>query len=762
MKKLNSFLSLLLLLFTVSVFGQTRVYAPALSLPEDGEIGVAPNVVLDWKAVTGGTLEVMYELQLADNADFNNAITFPKTDLTSAEMNELSFGNTYYWRVKAYDGDDVSDWSEEWSFSVASTVELDQPSDGAMTYAQVNISWNELSGLNKYQIQIDTSYIWNNVVIPSSDDIFGSYIVDENNMWVVGDNGAVLHFDGSSWNIVDAGTTEALNSIYFVDASTGFACGANGTVLSYDGSAWTSLDAGTTENLNAVAFADADNGYFVGDGGTIVKYASGTFTIEEAFDGTSTITKDFYGIDVIAADNYWACGKGKYILNYDGSAWSGSVEGGKDHYDVAANSATDIWVSSKTGRINHFNGTEWTEISGIVTKDLYSIAFSGTTGYAVGKSGTMLSYDGNEWSQITSGTASNLNCISLFGDYGIAGGDGAALINKAGEGFNSPFAKTLDVIKDSNNVDVNNLLFGKTFYYRIRGIHSADTTDWSSAKAFTTYAFPELESPSDGASNQALEIVFEWTEYTGVTRYYIEVSNTEDFSSSLNYISDSNSVSINGFNFSETYYWRVRAQHPDDLSDWTEAYSFNTVDAITLVSPEDNATGVVRSVNFSWEEVLGAPNYQISYAKSDDFSDAETFMTEKASYQVLSPLDEKETYYWKVRGIAGLDTSSWSPVWMFQIEGPDAINDNFNESSVKVYPNPSNGTFNLELNSSETSDYSVSITDISGKVIETREISAQNGNNIISFGNNNDLEAGVYLVNIKKGDAIVTKRLFVK
>ena len=73
MKRLFSIFSLIILFSSASLYSQERIYAPSLFLPEDTEVGVAPNVILDWNAVTGGTLDITYELQLADNADFNDS-----------------------------------------------------------------------------------------------------------------------------------------------------------------------------------------------------------------------------------------------------------------------------------------------------------------------------------------------------------------------------------------------------------------------------------------------------------------------------------------------------------------------------------------------------------------------------------------------------------------------------------------------------------------------------------------------------------------
>jgi len=737
------------------------VYAPSLTFPEDAETGLAPNVNLDWDAVTGETLMVLYELQLAFDIDFTDAITFPKTEITSSEMTDLIFGATYFWRVKAYDGDDVSDWSDIRSFVVTNSVIMKLPSDASMVYSNPNITWEEMTGILKYQIQIDTSYIWNSVMIDATDDIFGSFILDENNQWIVGDDGLIMHFDGTDWSTIDAGVTETLNDIYFVDASNGFIVGDGGTFLMFDGTTWNSVVSGVTKNLSGVSFVDASNGYMVGDDGLILKYTSGTFTTEVATDGSGNdITKDFYDVAVIDANNYWACGKSKYIINYDGTAWTGGTVGGKDHYVMWFINASDGWVGSKDGRLQHFDGTEWTEIQ-TEADDMFGISFDGPIGYAVGKNGDMITYDGSEWKQITSGSSETLNTIYLKDGFGIAAGDAGTLINKAGEGFNSPYSKIISVIPDSTNYDMANLLFDNSFYYRMRGMHSLDTSAWSGAKSMTTYSYPEPEYPGDGSNDEQLELVFEWSEYSGVTRYYIEISQYEDFNQSLNYISDSNSILLRDFGFGEEYFWRVKAEHAEDISPWSATVDFTTINTITLLAPENNATNVSQCPRYTWEEVLGASGYEVYIDIDENFNDPNIFIADDAFLQCQGAMESNISYFWKVRGISGLDTSNWSPVWTFEIEGV-GINDLFNEKSLDIYPNPSKGIFTIDINSIDVATYQISIIDISGKEILHTEFNCQQGSNQMKLNLSDKLTNGVYMVNVKRDNTIVNKRLLIK
>ena len=82
MKNIYSLFTLLLMFISISVVGQSRIYAPDLRAPEDGDAEQNPNVILDWDAVTGQDA-VTYEAQLATQEDFSDAVTYPRTDLSA-------------------------------------------------------------------------------------------------------------------------------------------------------------------------------------------------------------------------------------------------------------------------------------------------------------------------------------------------------------------------------------------------------------------------------------------------------------------------------------------------------------------------------------------------------------------------------------------------------------------------------------------------------------------------------------------------------
>ena len=352
----NIYLVVLSLLLSASIsFGQNRVYAPELQTPENGAIDQMPQVVLNWYAVTGVGLNIQYEVQLSTDDAFTNPVVFPLTELTALNAVNLMFGNTYYWRVRAYDEEGVSDWSEIWSFSIITSVVIKSPTDGSVVEPQVAVEWNEVTGADFYQILVDTLYSWKKEYTGISGDINATFVVDANNYGGVGEDGLVFYYDGT-WNVGESGTTNDLLGVYFVDANNGWAVGKSGTVVHFDGNIWLPVDIGATKELRGVFFADDANGWIVGKSGVIYYFDGTSWTAQ-----TSGTTKDLNAVWAVSPTDVWAGGKSGTMVHFDGTAWSVDTPGSKDFMGLWFNASNDGWAVGKSGRVAHYDGTAWTE-----------------------------------------------------------------------------------------------------------------------------------------------------------------------------------------------------------------------------------------------------------------------------------------------------------------------------------------------------------------------------------------------------------------
>jgi len=757
MKKIYSILSLLLVM-SFALSAQTKIYAPTLLSPANEENGMMPDVVLDWLAVTGITLDITYEAQLSTTSDFVDAITFPRTEFTSEQMSELKFGTLYFWRVRAFDGEEASDWSETWSFRITwSPVLTSVPSDGSMVYVNPVVSWKAMTGINKYQFQIDTSYAWHQGVSGVTSALNSTYIVNEADIWAVGDGGKVLHNDGSGWSTVESGVTEDLNDVWFVDATHGYAVGAAGTVIFYDGSSWSAQTSGTSAELFGVSFADATSGVAVGAGGVVTIYSNGVWTA-----GTGGTSSDIYDVAAVSENNVWACGKDKLIYHFDGTSWTSEAYGTKDFYAISFQDENNGWVVGKLGAIFHYDGATWYQqfISTTVNKDLLGVSVKDYKGYAVGKSGTILSFEGG-WSLVTSATTTDLNSVHVYGDnFGNIVGASGIVIEKTDEGFNSPALKNYSIgVNGGDTIEVANLRFGQTYYYHLRAIHGNDTSAWSQIKSMTTQPTVELVSPGDGETVD-MAFLLTWSKYEGVVDFVVEIDTQENFPSPQVFTSDTATLGLVSDYFGTEYFWRVAGRHSLDQSDWSEAFSLIIKDMVTLTSPVDGAVNVNSCPKFIWEPIVGSPGYQVMVSKSSDFTDPMISETDEPQLQCVSQMERNTTYYWKVRGTTPVDTSSWSAVSSFTTEGYIGINEYLNGEAISVYPNPNSGQFTITMESYSSETYDIQVADLAGRVVYSSVVSLVPGENKVSI-ELTDLKQGMYSINISKGDESITKKVLI-
>jgi len=92
------------------------------------------------------------------------------------------------------------------------------------------------------------------------------WMADSSEGWVVGDGGVVRHTTngGSTWPTESSGTTEGLLGVWGFSNSDVFAVGANGTIIHWDGVAWSAQTSGTSEWLRAIWGSHGNRVYAVG------------------------------------------------------------------------------------------------------------------------------------------------------------------------------------------------------------------------------------------------------------------------------------------------------------------------------------------------------------------------------------------------------------------------------------------------------------------------------------------------------------------
>ena len=759
MKRIFITTLLLSLAGLLTLNAQERVYTPSLSLPENGAIDQMPDVILDWDAVTGGNTGIIkYDIQLDTDPALASPENFETEFLSGIQMEPLVFGETYYWRVRAKDGSNVSDWSDIWSFRVIRRVLLSGPADASTQSTDVEFAWNEVTGITEYDLQIDQTYYWNAVNSGQTGNLLGIAVVDATHAWAVGAGGLVLFFDGTSWTEQESSITTDISSVSFTDANNGWAVGKGGKIIYFNGTSWAAQTSGTTSDLFGVHMLDANNGWAVGKGGVVLFYNGSGWTTQY------TATKDLNKVFAVDATHVWAVGKSGLIIYFKGSSWSPQDTGGtiKEFMNVGFGSASDGWAVGKTGFMMHFDGNVWTEYSQeLSNKDLNGIYFvSPDNAWIVGKSGTVFQYDGIDWFSQTGGTTSNLNAVGFSGTTGFIAGDAGVLIAYNDNAFSNPIAITIPAGTLTDTV--SEFPFGETFFWRMRCKHATSTSEWSGARSFLTQSTVELDKPNNHAVDQNLDVELRWDIYSDAVTYEIEIDDNNDFSSPIFLSSLDNTIDAEELHFGVKYYWRARALHTSDISDWSEVWDFTTVNTIELTSPADNSVDVNLSPLLDWEEVTGISNYYIELSDRLDFTTLVVSTTAPADQSnVIVPLllDKDKLYYWRVRAENGLDFSGWSPIWKFTTIPPVGISEPSFSSLFSIYPNPAINIVNIDVKASKT--LKVTISDVLGYNVAEQEIIAGNDHPTIPV-DVSSLKEGLYLIRISSEDESYTKKIVIK
>jgi hypothetical protein len=171
-----------------------------------------------------------------------------------------------------------------------------------------------------------------------------------NNVYAVGQDGAILHSrGGTSWTLENGGTSQALWGVWGSAADDLYVVGANGTILYSDGLDWLDESSGTSTELLAVWGASAKELYAVGRGGVILtSTGNGSWSAE-----TSGTTEDLFFVSGFGSD-VWAVGRGGTILHRASGSWSAEPSGTTETLWSVWGSAQDgVFVVGNGGTILH-------------------------------------------------------------------------------------------------------------------------------------------------------------------------------------------------------------------------------------------------------------------------------------------------------------------------------------------------------------------------------------------------------------------------
>lgn len=308
------------------------------------------------------------------------------------------------------------------------------------------------------------------------------------------------------------------------------------------------------------------------------------------------------------------------------------------------------------------------------------------------------------------------------------------------------------------------LNYSTQYFWRVRAIHSRDTSAWSVAWNFTTAAeLPkppqvELVSPADKSTGHGVNVTCEWKRLDDVY-YWFQFHTDPGFgpgtdSTLILFIGNVNPTEIlTNLQKGKTYYWRVKAVNDEKEGEWSATWSF-TIQPV-LVTPNPlfpvSLSNQGTYITLKWSKVNGALSYRYRFGLSSNLTGVTPISTTD-TFAKIGPLQENKVYYWHVNALRGSEQTAYSAVVFFET-GEGVGLDGFSNGSDVVYPNPARQFITIQTGAASVWSYQVFSMDGKdfgiGKFMDGEPISISR------------LPAGIYWIRIET-DADVKTFKFIK
>ncbi|MBN2778859.1 MAG: T9SS type A sorting domain-containing protein [Bacteroidales bacterium] len=576
MRKINIYISFFVITFQfISIFVNAQLDAPNLTFSVPGSIC---SQYYSFFCIDGAT---GYEVNFSTYSDFSDDVQIFETEVCNFHFPTLYFNTDYYFRIRAYNETDTSEWSNVQSFTTYSYSNVNTDILGNGNFSAIETSlpcatvcWWETDTVNTFDspfLHRDTTYDEHEIIFNAPFYFCTNYYVRVKSVTLID---TTPNWSYTSWNYIEIPCAVSLISPNDITFSSSF-----------------------TE-LEIERFPQPLRYVFQLD--TTTDFTNPReYEIEDTDESDQVSVEDLY----FETTHYWRV---RAINSIDTSQWSSvfSFGMGTVHpmYPVdgeITNTNTSLSIADIGNIIGYlfeydtvpdFNSAAFVEINSPTSAiQLNSLDYEQTYYW---RARVYHSLDTSMYTATRS--FSTIACPELISPANESTGlklkerleseyqPGVSLYEyQMSENPEFPNGETTEISHTGfeENVQTDLLKFNTEYHWRARYINDNDTSVWSEVFAFSTIDVPVLILPANSASEvEFTQLMLQWQSIQYVDTYSLWVSTSSDFTEYDEYIQPSYGSIIYLVDLlpSTTYYWKVKATSAIDESDWSETWSFTT------------------------------------------------------------------------------------------------------------------------------------------------------------------------------------------
>ena len=756
----------------------TVISLPTLTSPVNFSINqLTTNLSFTWQAINGAST-YQFQLDTLETTSFLHPVITNSIKTAATTVSGLKNSKDYYWRVRAWDKKDTSDWSVTYHLT---TYDGHWPAPILTT--PPNASVNQLASPRFVWQGVSTTMTVSYKILASTkpDDFSSPLFVRSTAVTALYSpiplpNGEVIYWkvkafankDSSAYSSVFSFTT--VNSFPQAPALYTPSDGAINQMPDVNLS-WSQTSGTTTYIVEVGLDSNFDIPEFIDTVSTLnlnppnLKFGKTYYwRIRTLQTGNTSPWSSVYSFTLINVPLQYKPIDKATNQSITGLALQWNKFTGITCYEVqvdtsSAFSSTFLMYAKVNDSINVYNHLYYSthyfwRVRAISTSD--TTLWSDISSFTTARKVKILSPINN---LKNTGTEITINFTHLTGatDY-----DYKLDVKKS---FTTP--KNITSTYGLTKYKISNLQLATTYYLLVRGRNSYDTSEWSDTISFSTISKTKLISPANNSQNQMLLLNLYWENVLGSSQYNYKYSTSPFFnlSNTISVNTLDNFVSTDTLKFGKLYYWEVQVFSGLNYI-YSDTLTFKTIDSLTVIKPANkfisHTTAGAQKMNvvFKWESIKGVKNYQLQLSQNDTLHFATTTISSSLDSIKINNIAVGQ-YYWRMRATTGSDSTVWSKARLFTLV-LGVQNINADNMSVDVYPVPCKDKLFISFDNKEHATYmNVSLINLLGQSIYREKMSINQGLVIKSI-DVNELDNGIYYLKLENGSFINTRKLIIQ